>query len=288
MPLSCTEFICSVLNYIGGLLNSSFGIALIGGTGGALFGALGAQHIAERSKRRDELTKEIRTTNAASMVAFSICSAALSLKKQHVHPMHTKYVEDCNVLDEFTKQQETGGSQNVGVHRFVADFRTFPTPVAPLETLKDLVFQKLSVHGRPLALVAVIEQSLVGLSKSIEKRDSLIQRFSSHVVPKDLLHLYYFGKPLPSGDIDQNYPDTVKAIHIYLDNLVFFTALLCDDLVAHGNRLHEAFIEQFKKGAPKVSAADFTEAREKGLILPFSEYKDWLKGIVESDREETV
>lgn len=61
-------------------LNSNFTAALAG----ALAGALTAQHIADRGKKREETLLELRSTNAAIMVAFIFCNAGIALKKQLV------------------------------------------------------------------------------------------------------------------------------------------------------------------------------------------------------------
>src|SRR5689334_19372520 len=63
---------------------------IVAGTG-AFAGAYGAQIITERSKLREELTKEIRNTNAAISISFGICNFLLSMKHQHVKDLKEKY-----------------------------------------------------------------------------------------------------------------------------------------------------------------------------------------------------
>jgi hypothetical protein len=62
-------------------LNSSFVIAAVGGFAGAVGGALGAQNIAERSRRSDLLVAELNATNSAIMLSMTVCNTALGLKK---------------------------------------------------------------------------------------------------------------------------------------------------------------------------------------------------------------
>jgi len=62
-------------------LNSNFSIALAGSLSGAFGGAVAAQRVIERSKRREIFISELKNTNAAIMVSFSICNMILSLKK---------------------------------------------------------------------------------------------------------------------------------------------------------------------------------------------------------------
>jgi hypothetical protein len=267
------------------LLNSAFTTSLIGALAGAYAGARAAQRITERSKERDQLLAQIRTTNAATMVAYSACNSGLALKKQHVQPLYDAFIAAKKELETFRQQRATGQRQGNAEYNFVADMRTFPALSAPMETLKDLVFHKISAYGRPLALVATLDQCFAGLKEMIAKRDALIHRFASGAVPKELVPRYYFGMPLQGGDTNREYPDLVHAIHSYVDDIAFFSSLLCTDLAEHGNRAHKAFTKKFGKGAPRASSADFTAAREKGLIPPDSQYADWLSAFVQNDKK---
>lgn len=281
VQMEFTNIISSLLGHAWGLLNSTFAIAFIGGLTGAFGGALGAQHIAERSKRREELLKELRNTNAAIMVAFSICNGALALKKQHVQPMYEQFGKDKDALRAFKAQRAAAQGQGNAPFRFVADMRTFPAPVVPIATLEQLVFEKISAYGRPLALVSVLNQSLVGLRDGIAKRDLFIHKIASGAIPAEQVPQYYFGMPLPTGDINQEHPDLVEAIHSYVNDVGFFSALLCSDLVKHGETVRTAFTKKFGKGAPEVSSADFSAPRAKGLLPSDDQYADWLKGFKE-------
>lgn len=268
-------------------LNSAFVIAFVGGLAGALGGALGAQHIIERSGRRAELLRELRNTNAATMVGFSIVNAALALKNQHVQPMYEKFQSDKAALAKLEADRAAGQLVPGTQFPFVADLRSFPAPIVPIETLKALVFDKISAQGRALALVSVIEQSLVGLHNTIGHRDAMCRRFQSGAIPNQQIPHYYFGLPLPSGT-NQEYPDLVETIHEYLDDLVFFAALLCEDLNSHGKAVRKAFFETFGKEAPKAAAADFSGPRKSGLLPPDKNYADWLKAFATKDANEAV
>ena len=279
--MEITNFISSLLSHAWSALNSTFAIAFIGGLTGAFGGALGAQHIAERSKRREEMLKELRNTNAAIMVAFSICNGALALKKQHVQPMYEQFGRDRDAIRAFAEQRAAGQRQGGAEFRFVADMRTFPAPVVPIATLEQLMFEKISTYGRPLALVSVLNQSLVGLRDAIGRRDLFIHRMASGDISAEQVPQYYFGMPLPTGDINQEYPDLVDAIHSYVDDVGYFSALLCSDLVKHGKSVRDSFAKKFGKGAPEVSAADFSGPRQTGLLPSDDQYADWLRGYKE-------
>lgn len=264
-------------------LNSAFVIAFVGGLVGALGGALGAQHIIERTSRRSEIVRELRNTNAGIMVGFSIVNAALALKKQHVQPMYEQFEAHRVDLAKFNADRAAGQLSKGAQFPFIADLRSFPAPLVPIETLKDLVFEKITAQGRALALVSVIEQSLVGLRDAIARREGLIQQFKGGAISNEQVPFYYFGLPLPTGT-NQEYPDLIQAIHEYLDNLAFFAALLCKDLVAHGESVRMALTKRFGKEAPKVATVDFSGPTKAGLLPPEEPYADWLKGFGNQDK----
>jgi hypothetical protein len=267
------------LDLLWSVLNANFTIAFVGGFTGAIGGALGAQYIAERMKRREELLRELRSTNASIMTCFSICNAALMLKHQHVKPMHDEFEKQKVELNNFKKKFFLNGTPITQEYRFTADMRTFPALVVPLDTLKTLVFERISVYGRPLALVSVLEQSLVGLKRAIDHRDCLIQRFQSGTTPKELLAHHYFGLQQSNGDTNQEYPDTVVAIFSYVDDVAYFSSLLCSDLVKHGEQVRAMLAKSSDKSVPHVSKADFSGPKSKGLLPSEENYTDWLQGF---------
>lgn len=272
-------YICTFISGAWKVVNSSFVIAFVGGLTGAFGGALGAQRIVERNRNREELLRELRNTNAAIMVSFTISNAALALKKQHIQPMYESFTKEKENLRKFQKEASSQQPQGRRQYRLTADFRSFPAPITPIETLQELLFHKISAHGRPLALAAVLEQSLIGLKDAINKRDSLAQKFGNGEIPSELVAQYYLGLHLPNGDINQEYPDLVEVIHSYCDDIIFFSTLLCTDLVEHGERTHKEFTKKFGKRAPNVSTADFSSPRKSGLIPSESQYTDWLNGF---------
>lgn len=270
---------CANLDVMALVLNSNFTTALLGSLAGAFAGAIAAQRIVERSKTREERLKELRNTNAAAMASFTTCNAALRLKKQHVQPLYDQFQQDKAAVEAFKAERASGQSQGSAPFHFVSDMRTFPAPIIPIESLRDLLFNKLSVAGRPLSLVCAVEEASHGLESAIAMRLSLIEKMKVQAIPKDLIPSYYFGFPLPNGDTNQEYPDLVFTIHSYTDDLAFFSYLLCCDLTAHAEKLHARIPKRLRKEAPKPTKADFTNARSSGLIPPDSQYGDWLKAF---------
>jgi hypothetical protein len=259
-------------------MNSNFAIAFIGGFAGAIGGALGAQRIVERSRQREERLKELRFTNAAIMIAHTICNSALALKKQHVQPMRESFLKAVADFEALKTKRNAG---QMAEFHLEMDMRTFPAPTIPIETLKHIAFQELSTVGRPLALISVIEQSIIGLTAAIEKRDQIIKNFKNGDIPENNYTHYYFGLPNQKGHVNHEYPDLIEVIHSYVDDLALFSYILSKDFMTHGTKVREILIKKYSKQVPHVSEADFSRAVKSGLMPPDTPYKDWLNSFVE-------
>ena len=93
-------------------------VAIIIPLSASFLGAWTAQHIAERNRFRDDLTKEIRNTNAALAVAFTVCNTGMALKRQHVQRISTEFEESKADFVEHMRKRETGEIQGNTVYRF--------------------------------------------------------------------------------------------------------------------------------------------------------------------------
>lgn len=151
----------------------------------------------------------------------------------------------------------------------------------PIEVLEAQVFEKLSVDGRPLALTAAIAGSLSNLDEALSKRNELIAEFKSlQGAERERIPAIYLGTTLPDGNVSTEYPDSIVGAYKYVDDIIFFSKLLCEDLHKHGIRLKNAHERKYGKGKQKVTKADFSLAEERGLLPDEAEYSDWLRGFV--------
>lgn len=270
--------------FLSAALNSNFSIALVGSAAGALGGAVAAQRVIERNKRREIFLIELRNTNAAIMVSFSICNMMLSLKKQHALPLYEQFKHDQAALKAFNERIKSGQLKAGERFEYVSDFKTFSAPAMPVDTLKDLVFNKISAHGRPLSAVAMLEGAFIGLKEVLSKREILVERFKASITEKEAPY-YYFGLQMPSGHTNQEYPDLIEAIHSYINDVIFFSSLVCNDLTEHGNRLRSKE-KKFAKKAPKVNTANFSTACASELMPSTTDYSGWLNGFMGSDEKD--
>jgi ATP-dependent protease ClpP protease subunit len=254
--------------------NSVFFTAIAGSLAGAFAGAVAAQRIADKTRNKDEALKEIRATNAATMVAFGVCNSILSAKKQQINSLRETFNQHRVAARAAIAAQQAGHGQ---VFDFRTDFRTLQILSLPLKLLQTQVFEKLSVQGRPILLLTILDQTVRGLNASIGKRNELIETFKARSLPSsssELLALY-FGFPFQER-IDQQYSDSIEAIYKQADDAIWFSATLCSDLSAHGDQISATFKKKFGKGAPRIHKPNFAKASEGNLMPSDDNYADWL------------
>lgn len=262
-------------------LSSAFAISLVGALAGAYAGAMAAQRIAERAKEREQLLTQIRSTNAAIMVAFVICNAGIRLKKQHAKAMYEAFTAKKRELIEYHRKRKTGEIQGEPPFEFQADLQSLQIPLVPIDILRGQVYEKLSVSGRPLALVVTLAGALSSLSDIIKIRNELIERFKQ-LTPdgRKALPALYFGLPFGEGHVSTEYADTIEALHNLTDDVIFFSELLCKDLEDHGNKTLAAYKSRFKDTLESVHSIDFARARAEGLMPSEANYVDWMDGFL--------
>jgi hypothetical protein len=277
--LSAKDFLLARLpGGTGAVLNSNFVTSIAGALAGAFFGAWGAQKIAARSKRRDDLLNEIRNTNAAIMLAFTVTDLSLSLKKQHVKPLKKIFEQQQLAYAIHLTQRTLGVARPVAIH---FDLGTITPITLPMNILQHTVFEKISIGGRPLALMAILSQSAEILNASLKHRNELVTEFERRNVRNSAALLpEYLGLVQPPGKINQKYPDFVSAIFATTDDLIFFSLLMGKDLVAHGDKLAERFKREFEENPPAISRLMHWRQDVSSLIPDDSEYRSWLDGFV--------
>ncbi len=261
---------------VAGFLNSNFTAALAG----ALGGALTAQRIGDRAKQRGALLQEIRSTNAAIMVTFTICNAGLALKRQFVKDIYETYTARKEALEEFQRRHAAGQQDPDLPFEFRADFRTLQMPVVPIDVLRIQVYENISATGRPLALVAALIGAVASLDDTIRMRTALIERFRElGAAGADQLPAFYFGLPYGLGHVSTEFSDTVDSLYSRTDDVIFFSELLGKDLMDHGSRVLEQYRKVAKVKKEKIASIDFSEPRELGFMPNAENYADWLEGF---------
>jgi hypothetical protein len=253
-------------------LNSTFFTALAGAYGGAW----AAQRIAKRTKRREELLKEIHATNAASSLTYNLCNTYFNAKKQLIKPMKEDYDRQLRLVEG-----RLAGPRPIGVEvRFLADYRTLPTLEPPVSIIRDQIFEKVGVYGRPTVLVATLAQTVDQLNTLIVNRNALIEDFRVGGMNDVQVMQMYFGIPDATGRMDRRYRDLLEAIYRCTDDVLFFGLELCSELGTHGDKLAVALNKRSGRDqVPTISKPDFSKAKEAGLMPDYENYRDWFTGF---------
>lgn len=257
---------------------SSFSIAFVSSLAGAFGGAIAAQKIIERKSRQNIFLEELRNVNSAIMVSFSICNTMLSLKESHTLPLSESFKKSLHEIEIFNEKKVLGELKDDSTFSHEVDFTVHATPEVPIDVLKELVFNKISAGGRVLSAVAELNASNEGVRNSMQNRRELIEKFKCF--DKEDIANPYFGLTMPNGNTDQEYSDTIKLMYSYVDDSIFFSHLICNELMKYGNDLRTKY-KKFSKNAPKVNDASFRVPLESKLIPPDSDYDLWLRGYKE-------
>ena len=263
-------------NWLLSVLNSNFTAALAG----ALAGALAAQRIGDRAKQREALLQEIRATNAAIMLTFTICNAGLSLKSQQVKDIHDTYCRSKRELDDVRTKSAAGTLPTGHEFEFQADLRTLQMPVVPVDLLRSKVFDGVSAARRTLALTSALAGALDSLAETITVRNALVERYRSlGQAGASQLPAFYFGLPYGPGHRSTEFPDAIEALHKLTDDVIFFSELIGKDLADHGNQILVKYKNLTRRSEEKISSLDYSIARDRGLMPDATKYSDWLSAF---------
>jgi hypothetical protein len=276
------EHVQSVTNFF----NSVFVTSIAGALAGAFFGALGAQRIAERSKQRDELLKEIRRTNAAISLAFYINNTLLSFKKQQIKPLKDEFDAHYLEVSENLRQAKLKPKEQRTIHHR-PNFRSFSTIPMPIPILQDLGFSEMSVGVKILTLISTLANTIESLNQAIEGRNRLIEFVKQRGFDQRELLFWYFGLEYAPGSSNREYTDTLQGVYVLTDDGIYFSQQLSSELVKHGESAKLRFERRFGGGAPVVATPLFTKAEQAGLMPDPKNYEDWNNIIVDPSKLKT-
>lgn len=251
------------------VLNSNFTAALAG----AFAGALAAQRVAERAKRKEHLESQIIGINAAIGYLVGIVNHLVNVKKQHVMTTLANYLQLRNEAVAFNASL---ASRNSGPRVFHAlgDFRSFSLPSFPIEELRTLSSERISLSHRGILLVMNLMDCIQVLGEQVRLRNELNEEFRLSTEEDDIKIPRYFGIGVGSI-VDQRYPDCVNGICLKTDAALQFSEFLMEDLVQQGKRLRDRFHQEFGEAKMGIISFDFPLLAKQGLMPNRSEFKDW-------------
>lgn len=221
----------------------------------AYFGTVAAQKSINREVALRLRIEKIASANAAHSLATVIFNQALSLKKQYFLPTfekwHSQKTAAINAIN--TGQQP---AEPLEIH-----MNSFPAFHFPLKELSDQIYGKLTLNGRPLAVISELFQASHTLVFLSEKHDRLEREFRG--LPRDQVIASYLSLPNQNG-MDSRYQHICEGALLVIDDLIFFSNLLANDLIAYGQRQ--------KKFAPRRQRNLLPEVNKPGTLSPEFEY----------------
>ena len=263
-------------------IDSSFFTSAVVALAGALVGAKTAQGTADRNRFRDDIVKEIRDTNAAISLSYAICNSVMAIKRQNLRRIKGDFERERLALIEHQRKRKTGEIQGDKPYESTVALMGLPVPSLPTDTLRARVLDRLSVVGRPLNLAVSIAESSAALVEATSSRNEQIKVFKAAGGTADNAFMTrYFGLPTRDGHVDQVYRNTLDAMVLHTDCVIFFTYLLCADLKEHADNLVKKYKRRLgKKGVPRVSEVDFSHAKLDQLIPSNDEFASWFTAFV--------
>ncbi len=125
----------------------------------AFAGTWGAQLLAERKADRKALLSELRGTNAALGLVFTIANAYITVKKQHIRPL----VEDYEAQVAARKAHLAGADVGSPFAYRLELLATAP-PFSPIDELRQMLRERITPDGKAMILLTPLVQSIHGFA----------------------------------------------------------------------------------------------------------------------------
>ncbi len=230
----------------------------------AFAGTWGAQVLAERSANRKALLAEIRTTNIALGLVFTITNTYVVTKKQHIRHLVQDY-----------KEQVASRKRNPGA-TFRLNLEQISPPSSPISEVKGILCSRMTPDTKVMILLSPLEQSIAGFAYTAHQRNTWIEEV--RVMPDNLAsnekkRLMFFGLHYGPGRVDDRYPRYIEALEYQTDDCIAFSILLGQSLSAYGERL----AKRYGEGAPKISSQGLDKGDD--LIPDMSAYANWTRFV---------
>ncbi len=257
---------------------SFFGLNILGTLVTAAFGALVGAWVASRRETKRSAVSELNTINAARALCFSICNKFINMKEQHILNLHRDYHMDRELVIATRDAAESGA--RVDPIEVPFNLQTLTPIWLPIQTLERLVFEKISIRGRALVAAVEVISCIDGLEKSIIYRNELIADFQKQPMTQRQMMERYFGLQVRQIDmVDERFASNVDALYNQIDDCIFFSRILADDLFEYGVHIRKRFAWRYRLPVPKLTRDDWTPAEMKGLMPNRNRYANWLQAF---------
>ena len=285
---SVSVFISAHAQDLKNFFESVFVTSVAGALAGAFFGAWGAQRIAERSKQRDEMLTELRSTNAAISVVFYINNALLSFKKQEMKPLKIAFDAQRGEISKVLERSRVNPTESVAI-RHIGDYRSLSTLSLPISIIEKLGFDNLSVGVKALTLISTLTNTSLMLNQAIVGHNKLIDFVKTSNFSDREAMFWHLGLEYSPGSSNKEYSDNLEAIYLFTDDGIFFSCQLLEELIKHGEAKRLSFQKRYGRSGelPIIAKPLFAKAEEAGLMPDPTKYTDWQTIFVDPNNVKT-
>jgi hypothetical protein len=171
-------------------------------------------------------------------------------------------------------------SDGVGLYTVNLDLVTIPSIPIPVSSLERYVFERLSLQGRALAAAAELISAHELFNDMMDRRNKLSEEISSSGRDiQETLKLFY-GEFSEGNLASSRYSSIMENIDTYANDCIFFSDVLCKDLLSYGAKIRR---ENSRFKLPKLPVVNWDYSRSAGLIPNASDYEGWLRGFPEKE-----
>lgn len=264
-----------ILEWLAGAVSNTANVAwmqaLVAGAVGAWAGSWATQRTINRHEDLNAARAELRATNHAINLCFTITNHYLGYKKQMNHPMLQRFKD----LEARVRKQIADSEREI---RLDLDFLILPTSELPIEQLQRIVLDKLPMGGRGLVAAMQLQGAHQALNDNLKERRSLIGAVQGSGLGGRKLSEFYLGIPDPDGNVDHRFHDNVHAIAQLADDCLFFSTIVAKDLHKHGVALLGKHGRSLGTKRRSITKWNWDEKLDD-LMPKDEEYLDWLKGF---------
>lgn len=266
-PMPPSPFILELFDAIKCIINvqNNWVVAAVGG----LVGAYGGYYIVSKIQKKEDSIKEVRNTNAATIISFSIWNFFIGLKKQHVRDLWERYNLEYQRWETHLSNVMLKKANPNEVFELLTDFRLLQPIITPINLLQEQIFNKISLAGHPILALNALAQAIHSLSNAIETRNNLIETYRNGAV-KETLPDFYFGLTSESGSSNSIYHDCVENILNATDDCIYFSHRLCQLLEKHADK-----IKNDNNLKIRINRVQFSELLDKSLLPDTENYADF-------------
>lgn len=259
---SSTASVLPCLGWLTELGNSSFFTTVFGALAGAFTGAWAAQRIAVRSRRQEELIKEIRSTNSAMLLGQAILNISISSKIECALPLKEAFDE---AYRSFKQNTDNTKALNLNKYTCVS---------MPIDALSSLMLTEISASSEAFRAFLYVQISINSYITTLARRNELVDIFRSEIGPSHPeFHTIYFGET-HNGITNKAYRDSIEQIYDQCDDLIFYSNKMCLYLGEHAIHLKGEY-EKLAKSKVAVARIELKSVKP-GLIPSDESYAHWL------------